>query len=135
MASLPAFYWDFLQSVWLPSHYTELYQDHDFLYFIPLEYYFPSSGISIFQFRSMFLSGYKRYLVSMFDKKRLVPAILFWVFLILTLVAAYKIEKNGLTMLFLLLQILSYFWFSITFIPFYKTIIKKTCGCFVKSLE
>ena len=92
-------------------------------------------GIIISLLASFFLFGPMRQLKSMFKKTRVVATIMLIGVLIFTLVFAFALydeEKGGHKIIILILVILEYialFWYTLSYIPFGRTIFKKCCKC------
>jgi len=78
---------------------------------------------------SCFLSTPAGQWKDMKKKSRIIPSILYVSSIILTLVVALATNIKGLVLLFLIIQIFAYYWYTITFIPFGQKIVKKLCEC------
>ncbi len=78
---------------------------------------------------SCFLSTPSGHCKDMSKKHRIIPSIVYFLTIILTIVIALATSMRGLVFLFLILQILAYYWYTISFIPFGQKILKKTCEC------
>ena len=76
---------------------------------------------------SCFLSTPAGHLKDMKKKSRIIPAIVYILSIILTIVIAVATQIKGLVILFLVIQVLAYYWYTISFIPFGQTILKKMC--------
>lgn len=77
---------------------------------------------------TLFLFGPMKQVKSMFDSpQRLASVIIFILMIILTLIAALYLKNGLLCVLFLILQIGSYAWYSITSIPGGQTVCKYCC--------
>ena len=74
---------------------------------------------------SMFLRGPVSQAKSMFKKKRWIPTSIYLGALVMTLVAALKLKDTTLTLLFLVIQIVAYCWYAITYIPCGERMVKK----------
>ncbi|KAL7751888.1 hypothetical protein RI367_002888 [Sorochytrium milnesiophthora] len=74
-----------------------------------------------------FLTGFYNQFKKMFDSTRRVAAIVFWVTMILTFVVAFKLDSVGLCILFCIIQAMALFWYSASFIPFGRDMIR---NCF-----
>lgn len=61
------------------------------------------------------------------SKKRILAAVLYILFLVGTIVVACFPKIQGLVFLFLILQMLAYFWYMLSFIPFGLKKSKKCC--------
>ena len=94
-----------------------------------------SVGIILALLSSFFLWGPMRQLKSMFKKTRVVATIMLLVILIFTLVfalALYDEDKKGHKIIILLCVVLEYcalFWYTLSYIPFARTLFKKCCKC------
>jgi hypothetical protein len=81
---------------------------------------------------SIFLSTPKGQWKAMTNKSRLVTSLVYIVSIILTLVIALTTKIKSLVFLFLIIQVLAYYWYTISFIPFGHRLAKgifKSC-CF-----
>lgn len=79
-------------------------------------------------FSSMFLCGPKKQLQNMTDKTRIGVVTIFFVFMILTLVAAFKMKSKLLTILFGFCQMCALWWYNLSYIPFARQIVAKLMG-------
>lgn len=80
---------------------------------------------------SCFLSTPAGQFKAMKKKQRLIPSIVYVLSIILTVVIAVATEIKALVFLFLIIQVLAYYWYTISFIPFGQKILKKCCqACF-----
>ncbi|XP_061745195.1 vesicle transport protein SFT2B-like [Nerophis ophidion] len=80
---------------------------------------------------TMFLVGPCRQLKSMCAKERALATIIMLVCLALTFCAAFWWKKNGLALLFCVLQFLAFTWYGLSYIPFARDgIIKLFSFCF-----
>ena len=61
------------------------------------------------------------------DKTRLITSIVFVLSMIMTLISAYVIKIQALVVLFFLIQIAAFIWYSLSYIPFARKIFKKCC--------
>ena len=84
--------------------------------------------------RSCFLSGPSKQLKDMFKKTRWILTLLYVGSLIATLVLAFVLPENlkGLVLIPLIVQIISYFLYTLSFVPFGRRIIKQCCKCLVE---
>jgi hypothetical protein len=81
---------------------------------------------------SVFLATPKGQWKAMTNKSRLVTSIVYVVSIILTLVVALATNIKPLVFLFLIIQVLAYYWYTISFIPFGHKLAKgifKSCCC------
>ncbi|CDW89017.1 UNKNOWN [Stylonychia lemnae] len=76
---------------------------------------------------SFFLSGPLNQLKKMFLRKRIIVTLVFIASIIMTLVSAIAIKKPILVIVFVILQYGSYFWYSLSYIPYGREIF---CKCF-----
>lgn len=81
---------------------------------------------------SMFLMGPVKQLKRMCDKTRALATIIMITCLVLTLCAAFWWKNFGLALLFVILQVLSFAWYSLSYIPCVREAILKmvsVCIC------
>jgi hypothetical protein len=81
---------------------------------------------------SVFLATPKGQWKAMTNKSRLVTSIVYVVSIILTLVIALATNIKPLVFLFLIIQVIAYYWYTISFIPFGQRLAKgifKSCCC------
>jgi len=76
-----------------------------------------------------FLSTPKGHCKDMKKKHRIIPSIAYFVSIIVTIVIAVATKITGLVFLFLIIQVIAYYWYTISFIPFGQQILKKVCKC------
>lgn len=80
---------------------------------------------------SCFLSTPEGQIKAMKKKHRLIPSLFYVLMIILTLVIAIATSIKGLVLLFVVLQVFAYYWYTISFIPYGNKILKKLCSaCF-----
>jgi len=96
---------------------------------------FYSIGNLISLFGTAFLVGPVRQFKNMKDPARLITTIIFMVSLVGTLVVAFTVQNDHLQRLlilvFILAQSISYFWYSLSYIPCGQSVFKKCCEqCF-----
>jgi len=84
---------------------------------------------------SCFLSTPSGHLKDMTKKSRIIPSIVYVLSIILTIVIAVATQIKGLVFLFLVIQVLAYYWYTISFIPFGQKIVKKACECCIEGLK
>ena len=94
-------------------------------------------GIVISLSSSMFLWGPKRQCKSMFDKKRFWTTVIFLTCMLLTITVVvlimFKINiPAAIVLILVIIQYCAYFWYSLSFIPFGRTIF---CKCFKKGVD
>ncbi|KAI9144724.1 SFT2 domain-containing protein [Paraphysoderma sedebokerense] len=80
-----------------------------------------------------FLIGFKRQVKAMFDKVRIAATIIYLASMIFTLVAAFTVRSVVLVILLAVIQFLALFWYSASYIPFARDMIKRCCGSFVRT--
>ena len=78
---------------------------------------------------SCFLSTPAGHCKDMMKKHRIIPSCVYIISIILTIVIAVATQIAGLVLLFLVIQIFAYYWYTISFIPFGQKIVKKMCEC------
>lgn len=79
---------------------------------------------------TLFLFGPMKQIKGMFSSTHRALAVgVYFSMIIITLVVAFKLENGGLCILCLILQVITYLWYTITSIPGGQTI----CECFVKN--
>lgn len=76
-----------------------------------------------------FLSTPAGHCKDMKKKHRIIPSIVYFLSIILTIVIAVATQIAGLVFLFLIIQVFAYYWYTISFIPFGQKIVKKLCEC------
>jgi hypothetical protein len=76
---------------------------------------------------SCFLSTPSGHLKAMGKKHRIIPSIVYILSIIITIVIAVATKIKGLVLLFVIIQIAAYYWYTISFIPFGQKIAKKMC--------
>lgn len=76
-----------------------------------------------------FLSTPAGHCKDMKKKHRIIPSIVFFVSILLTIIIAVATQIKGLVLLFLIIQVVAYYWYTISFIPFGQKIVKKLCEC------
>lgn len=98
---------------------------------------FLGKGISLFAFfytlgnivsmlSTCFLMGPVNQIKKMFASTRIVATIMVFVMICLTLFAALYLKLNGLALLFLILQWLAMTWYSLSYIPYARDLVKKS---------
>ncbi|CAG5125870.1 unnamed protein product [Candidula unifasciata] len=99
----------------------------------------PKNGIIIFAvlytvgnilalLSTCFLMGPVNQVKKMFAKTRAIATVLVFVMLILTLVCAFAVKINALTIVCCILQFLALTWYSLSYIPFARDFIIKCFG-------
>jgi hypothetical protein len=76
-----------------------------------------------------FLSTPAGHCKDMMKKHRIIPSSIYILSIILTIVIAVATQIPGLVILFLIIQVFAYYWYTISFIPFGQKIVKKLCQC------
>ncbi|XP_054242621.1 vesicle transport protein SFT2B [Indicator indicator] len=74
---------------------------------------------------TLFLMGPMKQLKRMFEPTRLIATTVMLLCLVLTLCSAFWWHKQGLVLLFCILQFFALAWYSISFIPFARDAVKK----------
>lgn len=77
---------------------------------------------------SCFLCTPKGHLKSMKKKSRIIPSAVYCTMIILTIVIAVATGVKGLVLLCVIILTVSYYWYTISFIPYGNKILKKICG-------
>ncbi|XP_015794540.1 vesicle transport protein SFT2B [Tetranychus urticae] len=80
---------------------------------------------------TLFLMGPWKQLKKMFNETRYIATILVVVFMVLTLVSGLHWHKTALTVLLCVCQFLAMTWYSISYIPYARDMVKKTVTTFV----
>lgn len=81
---------------------------------------------------TMFLMGPVKQLKRMCDKTRALATTIMITCLVLTLCAAFWWKNFGLALLFVILQVLSFAWYSLSYIPCVREAILKLVSVFIK---
>ncbi|KAJ8252888.1 hypothetical protein GJAV_G00206680 [Gymnothorax javanicus] len=81
---------------------------------------------------TMFLLGPVKQLKRMFEKTRAFATVLMLLCLALTLCAAFWWKNFWLTLLFCILQVISFAWYGLSYIPFARDAILKLCTICIK---
>ena len=76
-----------------------------------------------------FLSTPKGHCKDIKKKHRIIPATVYFLSIILTIVIALAVPIRALVFLFIVIQLFAYYWYTISFIPFGQKIVKKLCEC------
>jgi Got1/Sft2-like family len=84
-----------------------------------------SLGILVTLLGSAFLVGFAKQVKTMFKKKRVITTCVVVVSFIMTLVSALIIQSSPLTLLFMIIELLSYTWYVLSYLPFAQTLTKK----------
>ena len=94
---------------------------------IPFALYFTFGNISAIC-GSFFLSGPQNQLKSMFEEKRIIASIVYILSIILILIIVNINNLSGKSVILILLiffQYISWFWYTISYIPYARDIVKK----------
>ncbi|TNN36228.1 Vesicle transport protein SFT2B [Liparis tanakae] len=83
-------------------------------------------------FSTMFLMGPMKQVKRMCDKTRALATTLMITCLVLTLCAVFWWKNFGLALLFVILQVLSFAWYSLSYIPFIRDAIMKMVSVCIK---
>ncbi|KAL3899801.1 MAG: hypothetical protein SGCHY_001793 [Lobulomycetales sp.] len=79
-----------------------------------------------------FLVGFSTQLKKMFDPVRLIATLIFIGSMIATLIVAFTLDNGQILVLILcLVQFIALFWYSASYIPFGRDMIKRACGAMV----
>ncbi|KAL4000165.1 ATP-dependent RNA helicase DHX58 [Sarotherodon galilaeus] len=81
---------------------------------------------------TMFLMGPMKQLKRMCDKTRALATTIMLTCLVLTLCAAFWWKNFGLALLFVILQVLSFTWYSLSYIPCVREAIMRMLAMFIK---
>ncbi|KAM9797642.1 SFT2 domain containing 2a [Syngnathus typhle] len=81
---------------------------------------------------TMFLMGPMKQLKRMCDKTRALATTIMITCLVLTLCAAFWWKNFGLALLFVILQVLSFTWYSLSYIPFVRDAILRLVAMCMK---
>ncbi|XP_077463567.1 SFT2 domain containing 2a [Stigmatopora argus] len=81
---------------------------------------------------TMFLMGPLKQLKRMCDKSRALATTIMITCLVLTLCAAFWWKNFGLALLFVILQVLSFTWYSLSYIPFVRDAILRLVAMCIK---
>jgi hypothetical protein len=84
---------------------------------------------------SCFLSTPSGHCKDMKKKSRIIPSIIYLLSIILTLVIAIATQIKWLVLIFLIIQVIAYYWYTISFIPFGQKILKSLCSCCVDAIK
>ena len=79
-----------------------------------------------------FLTGFITQFKRMFDKSRLMATIIFLGLLVATLVSAFTLKIGFLTLLLCVGQYFALLWYSISYIPFARDMVKSCFSGFFK---
>ncbi|XP_056271097.1 SFT2 domain containing 2a [Pseudoliparis swirei] len=83
-------------------------------------------------FSTMFLMGPMKQVKRMCDKTRALATTLMITCLVLTMCAVFWWKNFGLALLFVILQVLSFAWYSLSYIPFIRDAIMKMVSVCIK---
>ncbi|ORZ40804.1 vesicle transport protein SFT2B [Catenaria anguillulae PL171] len=75
-----------------------------------------------------FLTGFKSQMKGMFDEKRKLASIVYLASMAATLTVALVLGSAPLCLVFCFIQFLALFWYSLSYIPFGRDIVKKAVG-------
>lgn len=89
-----------------------------------------SIGISIAG--SGFLIGFKRQCRMMFKPSRFLTTVIFLSALALTLISALILKNRLLTLVFMIIEIVSYIWYVLSYLPFAQKFVIRLCGAWCK---
>jgi hypothetical protein len=91
-----------------------------------------SLGILVSWTGSGFLIGFKRQFRMMFKPSRILTTIIFFCALALTLISALILKNRLLTLIFMIIEILAYTWYVLSYLPFAQRFVIKLCGAWCK---
>ena len=74
---------------------------------------------------SCFLMGPIRQIKRMFAKTRIVTTIIFLLAIVMTLISAFAFKNGWLVLLFVIIQYCAFTWYSLSYIPYGRTAVKK----------
>ena len=74
---------------------------------------------------SAFLVGFFKQVRVMFRKKRVITTTIVLVSLVMTLISALVLKNAALTLVFMIIELLSYTWYVLSFLPFAQGCVKK----------
>ena len=74
---------------------------------------------------SAFLVGLCKQITTMFKKKRWITTCIVLISLVMTIVSALVLKSVGLTIIFMIIEMLSYTWYVLSFLPFAQALVKK----------
>ncbi|KAL4441717.1 hypothetical protein ABPG74_008714 [Tetrahymena malaccensis] len=80
-----------------------------------------------------FLVGFQKQFKNMKDKTRLVTTLVFLASLTMTFVSVFVFKMKILVLIFVVIQFLSYFWYTLSYIPYGRTILTKCFESCIKS--
>lgn len=75
---------------------------------------------------TMFLVGPMRQIKNMFDAKRVIATSIFIISIILTLCAAFAWKNGALCIIFLVIQMCAFLWYTLSYIPYGRDLF---CNC------
>jgi hypothetical protein len=75
---------------------------------------------------TMFLMGPFRQIKKMFNETRILATIGVFVFMVLTLMSALWWKRALLSVIFCILQFLAFTWYSLSYIPYARDLVRKT---------
>ena len=91
-----------------------------------------SLGIVISIMGSGFLIGFKRQCRMMFKPSRFLTTVIFLSALALTLISALILKSRILTLVFMLIEIVAYIWYVLSYLPFAQRMVIRMCGSWCK---
>ncbi len=86
-----------------------------------------SLGILVTLIGSAFLVGLFKQVRVMFRKKRIITTSIVLISLIMTIISALVLKSAPLTLIFMIIELLSYTWYVLSFLPFAQSCIKRVC--------
>lgn len=91
-----------------------------------------SIGIIVSMAGSGFLIGFRRQCSMMFKPSRFITTVIFLSALALTLISALILQSRLLTLIFMIIEILAYIWYVLSYLPFGQKLVIKICGSWCK---
>ena len=103
---------------WLSFH--KLVQGHPATFAICF-----SLGVLVTLAGSAFLVGLTKQVKTMFKKKRIITTCVVLISLVMTIIAALWIKSAPLTLFFMIIEMISYTWYVLSYLPFAQSIVKR----------
>jgi hypothetical protein len=91
-----------------------------------------SLGVLVSFAGSGFLIGFKRQCRMMFKPSRFLTTVIFLSALAMTLVSALVLHSRLLTFIFMLIELVAYIWYVLSYLPFAQKLVIRTCGAWCK---
>lgn len=74
-----------------------------------------------------FLIGFFKQIKNMFKKKRIIPSILFIFCVFMIFINVFNSDNKLLLLIFIIIQLLTFIWYALTYIPYATTVAKSLC--------